>query len=82
MTPGAPGRPARRVRICYFNTWAGPLQTVADYLARLPGLDLRPLVSNAGDPELMRKARLYCDWYGENARCFAAMARFQFPQPC
>ncbi len=74
MTPGAPGRPARRVRICYFNTWAGPLQTVADYLARLPGLDLRPLVSNAGDPELMRKARLDCDWYGENARCFAAMA--------
>ncbi len=74
MTSALPAAPRRRIRICYFNTWAGPLQPVADYLARLPGLDLRPLVSDPRDAELMRKARLDCDWYGENARCFAALA--------
>lgn len=74
MTSADPAAPRRRIRICYFNTWAGPLQPVSDYLARLPALDLRPLVSDPRDAELLRKARLDCDWYGENARCFAAMA--------
>lgn len=65
--------PRRRVRVCYFNTWAGPLEEAARYLARVPALDLRPLVADARDGELLRKARLDCDWYAENARCFAAM---------
>lgn len=65
--------PRRRIRICYFNTWAGALEPVTDYLARLPTIDLRPLVSNPDDAALLRKARLDCDWYAENARCFAAM---------
>ncbi len=73
MTGEISDGPRRRVRICYFNTWTGTLEPVADYLARLPGLDLRPLVSDATDAKLLRKARLDCDWYGENARCFAAM---------
>lgn len=64
----------RRIRICYFNTWAGGLEPVADYLARVKGLDLRSRVTNPGDGELLRKARLDCDWYAANARCFAAMA--------
>ena len=63
----------RRVRVCYFNTWARGLEPVSAYLARVPGLDLKPLVSDAGDAALLRKARLDCDWYAENARCFAAM---------
>jgi hypothetical protein len=63
----------RQVRVCYFNQWAGTLETVAGYLARLPAIDLRPLVANAKDLELLRKARLDCDWYAANARCFAAM---------
>ena len=66
--------PRRRVRVCYFNTWAGGLEPVADYLARLPALNLAPLVADPRDPALIAKARLDCDWYGENARCFAAMA--------
>jgi hypothetical protein len=37
-------------------------------------IDLKPLVSNPKDPELLRKAQLDCDWYGENTRCFAALA--------
>jgi len=63
--------PRRRVRVCYFNTWASLRQDIAAYLARVPGLDLAPLVSNRHDPALLRKARLDCDWYAENARCFA-----------
>lgn len=64
----------RRIRICYFNTWAGGLEAVADYMNRVPAIDLRPLVANPQDADLLRKARLDCDWYAENARCFAAMA--------
>jgi len=64
----------RRVRVCYFNTWAGRLEDAAAYVARVGKLDLRPLVSDRNDPALLRKARLDCDWYGENARCFAAMS--------
>ncbi len=63
----------RRLRICYFNQWAGGLEPVAAYLARVPGMDLRPLVARADDAELLRKARLDCDWYAANARCFATM---------
>ena len=65
------GRPRRRVRICYFNTWAKQREDALAYVARVPALDLRPLVTNPRDPALLRKARLDCDWYAENARCFA-----------
>jgi len=61
----------RRVRICYFNTWATRLEEALTYVARVPGIDLAPLVSDRHDPSLLRKARLDCDWYAENARCFA-----------
>ncbi len=63
----------RRVRICYFNTWAAGLEPAASYLARVPAMDLRPLVARADDAELLRKARLDCDWYAANLRCFAAL---------
>jgi hypothetical protein len=63
----------RRIRVCYFNTWAGGLEPAADYGARVPGLNLLRLVANPQDSELLRKARLDCDWYAANARCFAAM---------
>jgi hypothetical protein len=63
----------RRVRICYFNQWAGRLEPVEALLPRVPGMDLRPLVSDPRDRDLLRKARLDCDWYAANARCFAAM---------
>ena len=64
----------RRVRICYFNTWAGGLEPVVDYIARVPGLNLQRAIADPRDTELLRKARLDCDWYAANARCFAAMA--------
>lgn len=65
--------PARRVRVCYFNTWAGALEPAAAYVARVPTMDLRKLVARPEDAKLMRWGRLDCDWYAENARCFAAM---------
>jgi hypothetical protein len=64
----------RRVRVCYFNTWAQALEDAHAYLARVPAIDLAPLVTNPRDEALLRKARLDCDWYGENTRCFAALA--------
>ena len=63
----------RRVRVCYFNTWADGLEDAARYLGQIFGQDLRARVANPRDVELLKKARLDCDWYAENARCFAAM---------
>lgn len=65
---------SRRVRVCYFNNWAAGLELAADYLARVASLDLRPLVANPRDTALLAKARLDCDWYAANTRCFAALA--------
>lgn len=61
------------MRVCYFSTWAGRLEEVGAYLTRLPRIDLRRFVSDPHDEDLLRKARLDLDWYGANARCFAAM---------
>lgn len=63
----------RRIRICYFNTWARRLEEARAYADRAATIEVAPLVSNPSDGALLRKARLDCDWYGENARCFAAM---------
>src|SRR4051812_3555491 len=63
----------RRIRVCYFNTWVQGLEDAAGYVARVPSINLAPLVANPRDAALMAKARLDCDWYGENARCFAAL---------
>ena len=47
---------------------------MADYVARVPGMNLQRAIADPRDTELLRKARLDCDWYAANARCFAAMA--------
>lgn len=67
------GGSRRRIRVCYFNTWATGLEPVGDYLPRVPTLDLAPFVTDPQDAELMKKARLDCDWYAANTRCFAEM---------
>lgn len=64
----------RRVRVCYFNTWARGLEEACAYAARAAAIDLGPLVANPRDAALIAKARLDCDWYGENTRCFAMLA--------
>lgn len=67
------GSRRRRLRVCYFNTWADGLEDALDYVARAGAQDLRPKVAQPADADLLRKARLDCDWYAENARCFAAL---------
>jgi len=64
----------RRVRIFYFCPWAGRLEDANAFLQRLADIDLTPRVSNPKDPELVRMARLDCDWHGEIARVFAIMS--------
>jgi hypothetical protein len=64
---------ARRVRVCYFNTWARELEDALAFVARVPSIDLAPLVSDPRDKSLLAKARLDCDWYAENTRVFAAL---------
>lgn len=71
MTRETPSSGPRRVRVCYFNTWAGSLEDASAYIARVRAMDLTRLVSDPVDAALMKKARLDCDWYGENTRCFA-----------
>lgn len=68
------GARRRRIRVCYYNTWSDVLQDAADYVARASTQDLRAKVSSTADAALLEKARLDCDWYAENARCFAALA--------
>jgi hypothetical protein len=64
----------RKIRICYFNAWAQALEDAMDYAARAPAMDLTRFMTNPRDPALQAKARLDCDWYAENTRCFAALA--------
>jgi hypothetical protein len=70
----AAGARRRRIRVCYFNTWSDALEDAADYVARAGAQDLRAKVAQPADAALLGKARLDCDWYAENARCFAALA--------
>jgi hypothetical protein len=72
-----PSGAVARVRVCYFNTWARALEDAEVYVARAAQTDLRPLVSDPKDAGLLQKARLDCDWYAENARCFARLSHPQ-----
>ncbi len=62
-----------RVRVLYFSTWADGLADAAGYLGSLPGRDLRGKISKPNDADLLRMARLDCDWDGECLRAFGAM---------
>lgn len=64
----------KRLRVAYFNQWAGEREDARAYLARVASLDLRIRVSDPTDDELLKKARLDCDWYAANTRCFAALS--------
>ncbi len=58
-------------RLFFFNPWADLVQGAGEYLAALPALDVAARTADAGNVELVRKARLDLDWYGECTRCFA-----------
>lgn len=63
----------RRVRICYFNTWASGLEGAQAYSARAHSIDIAAFVTDPRDKDLLAKARLDCDWYGENTKALAAL---------
>jgi len=62
-----------KIRAIYFNQWATALERADAFLARVPGLNLARFVTDPRDAGLMKMARLDCDWYAANARCFAAL---------
>jgi hypothetical protein len=64
----------RPIRIIFYSPrWGCGLEDSAGHLELLPVRDLRSKVTDPDDPELMRMARLDCDWDGECLRAFAAM---------
>jgi hypothetical protein len=63
----------RRIRIFHFCSWADRLEDASAFLQRLPTADLTSRVANPKDENLVRMARLDCDWHGENTRVYAAM---------
>ena len=64
----------RRIRVVFFSPrWGVGVQDALEYLDRLPQRDLRPKVDRPDDLELLRMARLDCDWDGECLRAFASM---------
>ncbi len=68
----------RPIRIVFFSPrWGFGLEDARGHLDLLPQRDLRPKVSKPDDPELMRMARLDCDWDGE---CLRAFATLQHPE--
>jgi hypothetical protein len=56
--------------LTYFSPWGGTLMDAATYLAGTSGRDLSGEVSEPSNRELMRMARLDCDWDAECIRCF------------
>lgn len=80
LTEGAPPRAEspkagrlRRVRVIHFCPWTDHLQDGASFVASLPGIDMRTRVGNPDDGDLLRMARLDCDWHGENVRALGSM---------
>ena len=70
----APATAVRRVRLCCLTMWATGLESVSAYLGQVQHMDIRPFVTKPDDEALLRKARLDCDWYAENGRCFDALS--------
>jgi len=64
----------RQIRILFYSPrWGCGLEDSGSHLEKLPSRDLRSRVTDPHDPELMRMARLDCEWDGECLRSFAAM---------
>ncbi len=64
----------RPVRIIFFSPrWGFGLEDAVRHLEKLQQRDLRSKVTNSDNAEMMRMARLDCDWDGECLRAFAAL---------
>lgn len=62
-----------RLRIHFFHPWARKLEPADDCLDRLAQASLADQIEDPTSADLLRRARLDCDWHGECARCFATL---------
>ncbi len=70
-----PGQFPPAVRLWIFCPWAGAPTRASAFLAALPQADLRARISDSADENLLRLARLDCDWHGESVRCLDALVQ-------
>ncbi len=61
----------RRIRLFHFCSWADRLEEASAFAQRLATLDLTTRVANPEDDNLLRMARLDCDWHGAITQVFA-----------
>ncbi len=60
----------RALTLACFCPWGEGLETASAFAARAAQLDVSTRTAQA-TPDLLRMARLDCDWHGENVRCWA-----------
>ncbi|EIQ00308.1 hypothetical protein OpiT1DRAFT_04851 [Opitutaceae bacterium TAV1] len=59
------------LRVFIYCPWAGAIADAADFLSRLPDMDLSLWVGRGAEDSVRRMARLDADWHGESVRCLA-----------
>jgi len=62
----------REIRLFRFCPWAEQVEDAATFTQRLPAINLASFVTEPDDKELLRMARLDCDWHGAITRSLAA----------
>jgi len=73
MLTSPAGVARRRIRIFHFCSWADQLEEAGAFAQRLPTLDLTTRVADPKDENLLRMARLDCDWHGAITQALAVM---------
>lgn len=63
----------RRIRLFHFNFWANRLEEVSAYVQKLPSMDISSKIANPKDADLVRMARLDCDWHGAITQVFSVI---------
>jgi hypothetical protein len=71
MSASAAGSLRRRIRLFHFNSWANRLEDIGVFAQSLPALDLKTKVANPRDENLLRMARLDCDWHSAISQVLA-----------
>jgi hypothetical protein len=71
MPLSSEGTLRRRIRLFHFNAWAKQLEDSSVFAEKLPALDLSSFVSDPNDQNLMRMARLDCDWHSSITQVLA-----------
>jgi hypothetical protein len=64
----------RALRVFHYCAWADRLEPSTSFLERLPQVDVSSRVPEPRTPDLIRMARLDCDWHAENVRAFSALS--------